>query len=171
MVRLCADNPLIDPRVVDQTVQRFLEAPHQVDYYSNHHPPTFPDGQEVEILPFRALEIAWKEAKEPHEREHGTPFLWDQPERFRLGNYECPEGNLYHTYRWTLDYEEDYLLIKCVFEELYPQKEDFSMRDVMELLRQRPDIEGLNARHKGVTWHHYAKDVLSTYDQYRKGDN
>lgn len=166
MVRLCADNPLIDPRVVDHTMQGFLKIADEVDYFSNHHPPTFPDGQEVEIIPFTSLEISWQEARQAHEREHGTPFLWDQPTRFRLGNYECPEGNLYHSYRWTLDYEEDYLMIKRVFEELYPKKKDFSMGDVMTLMRAKPDIEALNAMHKGVTWHHHSKNLLRTYDQY-----
>lgn len=166
MVRIGADNPLLDYRVVDDTIKKFMESGESFDYFSNHHPPTFPDGQEVEIIPFRSLEIEWKEASRPHEREHATPFLWDQPERFKIGNYEYPGKNLYLDFRWTLDYEEDFNMIKAVLEELYPIKPDFSMEDVLELLEIRPDIAAINSIHHGKTWHLNEKDNLSTIEQY-----
>ena len=95
IVRVGGDNPLLDPRVIDETIAAYERDPKGWDYFSNHHPPTFPDGQEVEILPFAALQMTWEKAKQPYEREHGTPFLWDQPRIFRVGNYSRPGENLY----------------------------------------------------------------------------
>src|SRR5262249_14790677 len=51
VVRAGGDNPLLDPAIVDMTVDAFFESPDRWDYFSNHHPPTFPDGQEIEIVP------------------------------------------------------------------------------------------------------------------------
>lgn len=166
IVRVCGDNPLLDPRIVDDTIKNFIVKRGNFDYFSNHHPPTFPDGQEVEIIPFRSIAIVWKEAKQPHEREHGTPYLWDQPERFKLGNYQYSGKNLYLDFRWTLDYPEDYEMIKAVFEELYPLKQDFGMDDILKLLQNRPDIADLNKIHRGKTWHLFEQGRLSTIEQY-----
>src|SRR5438132_928933 len=70
--KFTADNPLIDPAVIDQVVGFYLAHPNEYDYVSNNHPPTWQDGQEVEVFSAAALETAWREATQPFQREHGT---------------------------------------------------------------------------------------------------
>src|SRR5262249_51339985 len=82
VVKIPSDCPLIDPAAI----ARVLDAYDGEDYLGNLHPPTWPDGNDVEVMTFEALGIAWREADKPFQREHTTPFLWDQPERFRVGN-------------------------------------------------------------------------------------
>jgi spore coat polysaccharide biosynthesis protein SpsF len=92
----------------------------RLDYVSNLHPPTWPDGNDVEVMSLATLELAAREAAEPHEREHTTPFLWDHPERFRIANVAWPGGrDLSMTYRLTVDYPEDYVLVRAGYEALW----------------------------------------------------
>jgi len=113
---------------------------------------------------FRAttLETAWREATQLFQREHVTPFIWDQPERFRVGNVARSDDRWYHDYRWTLDYPEDYTFIKSVFEELYPTRPDFTADNIMDLLRKRPDIHAINANRAGYVWYKEHLDALRT---------
>lgn len=157
---LGADNPLIDAAVCDQVLGVYLERADEFDYVSNHHPPTFPDGQDIEVLSYPALEKAWKEARKPFQREHGTPFIWDQPKLFRCHNvFMQPD---LHKERWTLDYPEDYEFIRAVFEALYPRNPYFSVQDVLALLDTHPELREINAAHVNYTWHAIHADELKT---------
>jgi spore coat polysaccharide biosynthesis protein SpsF len=158
---LYADNPLLDPGVCDESVAFYLEHLDAYDYVSNCRPSTYPDGQEIEMCSFEALQTAWKEAGKPFQREHVTPFIWDQPERFRCFNLTM-EPNLNHRERWTLDYPEDYEFILAVFEGLYPVKPDFSMWDLITFLDAHPDLRKTNAMHGGSTWFTGHEDELKT---------
>ncbi len=155
--KFTADNPLIDPAVIDQVLDYFAEGGY--DYASNNHPPTWQDGQEVEVMRLAALEEAFDEAREPFQREHVTPFLWDQPERYRVGNLARADDSWHKRYRWTLDYPEDYTLIQGVYEALGPA---FTTAQVMELLEQRPELARVNAMHAGYTWYSEHQDELKT---------
>ena len=113
VVKIPSDCPLIDPRIIDRVVRCFREADWHYDFVSNLHPASYPDGNDVEVMSFAALETAWHEARKPHEREHTTPFIWDQPQRFRLGNVRWETGrDLSMTHRLTVDYPEDLALVQ-----------------------------------------------------------
>lgn len=171
VAKIPSDCPLSDPAIIDTVLSLWLDHPDRYDYVSNYHPPTFPDGLDVEGASMAVLETAWREAERPLEREHTFPFIWDQPERFRIGNVSNPLGNLFMSHRWTLDYEEDYQFIKAVLEH-FEDRPDFGMDDVLELLDKRPDIAAINARYAGVNWYRKHEGELKTVtkDQYRKGD-
>jgi spore coat polysaccharide biosynthesis protein SpsF len=154
VLKIPSDCPLIDPAVIDRTIARFLERPGTFDFVSNLHPPTYPDGNDVEIMPMAVLETAWREAEKPHEREHTTPFIWDRPERFRLGNVAWESGLDYSmSHRFTIDYREDYEFIRAVFEELYAENPLFGLADILRLLEEKPEIYAINAHLAGVNWY------------------
>lgn len=159
VVKIPSDCPLVDPAVIDRVLDHFDTTP-GLDYASNLHPPTWPDGNDVEVMTAAALEEAWREATRPHEREHTTPFLWDQPERFRIGNVRWQTGvDLSASHRLTVDYREDYELVAAVYDALYtPDRPVFSLEEVLALLERRPDLHAINARYAGVNWyrHHLA---------------
>ena len=73
IVRITADCPLIDPFITDKVIQVFKD--NELDYVPNVFPRTFPDGLETEVVAFSALEIAWKNAELPSEKEHVTPYF------------------------------------------------------------------------------------------------
>jgi spore coat polysaccharide biosynthesis protein SpsF len=160
VVKIPSDCPLIDSRVVDRVLGFYLAHLGEFDYVSNLHPPTHPDGNDVEVMPVSILETAWREATTLAQREHTTPFIWDQPRRFRLGNVTWEKGLDYSmSHRFTLDYPEDYDFIAAVYERLYPRKPAFSLTDVLDLLENEPELGSINARHAGVNWyrHHLAE--------------
>lgn len=141
VVRLTGDCPLADPEVIDAVVAKHLEE--ENDYTSNTLEPTFPDGLDVEVLRFSCLEEAWREAVLPSEREHVTPFVHRRPERYRLGNLRR-EGTDLSGLRWTVDEPEDLDFVSRIYEALYPHNPRFGMKDVLELLRNRPELQEIN---------------------------
>jgi spore coat polysaccharide biosynthesis protein SpsF len=154
VVKIPSDCPLIAPEVVDRVLSAWLVAREPCDFMSNLHPQSYPDGNDVEIMSIDALETAWREAKAPHEREHTTPFLWERPERFRIANVAWERGLDYSmSHRFTIDYLEDYELIRSVYNELCtPARPVFSLGEILELLERRPDILALNEKYRGVSW-------------------
>jgi spore coat polysaccharide biosynthesis protein SpsF len=164
VVKIPSDCPLIDPGVIDLVLGTYFQDPGRFDYVSNLHPATWPDGNDVEVFPTELLALADREAKRPLEREHTTPFFWEQPERFRLGNVVWPGGRDYSmTHRFTIDYPEDYAFISAVFEALFrpqgpPRSTDgrrgiFSLDDILALVEKRPDLRALNEKYAGVNWY------------------
>lgn len=142
VVRLTADCPLADPTLIDNVVATFQES--NFDYVSNCDPPTYPDGLDVEVFSLRALATAWREAVLPSHREHVTPFIRKQPERFSVGNYAA-EIDRSHM-RWTVDEFEDYKFVCRVFELLYPVNPAFGIDDVLGILADMPELADLNSQ-------------------------
>ena len=164
VVKIPSDCPLIDPGIIDRVVRLFREADWHYDFVSNLHPASYPDGCDVEVMSFAALETAWHEARKPHEREHTTPFLWDQPRRFRVGNVRWETGrDLSMTHRLTIDYPEDYQLINAVFEALYrPGAQPFTLDEILAFLDARPEVFALNRELAGVNWYRHHLNELAT---------
>jgi spore coat polysaccharide biosynthesis protein SpsF len=164
VVKIPSDCPLIDPAAIDRVIGTFLAAPGQHDFCSNLHPGTWPDGNDVEIFSMAALEIAHREAQRPHEREHTTPFLWDRPERFRIGNVAWETGrDLSMTHRFTIDYPEDYSLIRAVYAALWTSARPvFPLSDILDFLETHPDVHRMNERFNGVNWYRHHLDELGT---------
>jgi spore coat polysaccharide biosynthesis protein SpsF len=163
VVKIPSDCPLIDPAVIDRVVGWSLAQADSPDYVSNLHPATHPDGNDVEVMAFPALEIAWAEARQDHEREHTTPFLWDQPGRFRLGNVRWETGlDCSRTHRYVLDYPEDYAVIRELDRELSRRDPWFGVARAVDWLDRHPRIAALNARYRGVNWYRHHLGSLRT---------
>ncbi len=160
VIKIPSDCPLIDPVIIDKVIGYWLGNSGEYDFVSNLHPATWPDGNDVEVMTLQALEQAWREADRPMEREHTTTFIWERPERFRIGNVAMGGGLDYSmTHRFTIDYEADYRFIRAVFEELYPVDPLFGVGTILALLERRPDLYEINADLAGVNWyrHHLAE--------------
>jgi len=141
VVRLTSDCPLMDATVVDAVIDKFNQGGY--DYVSNTINRSFPRGLDVEVFSRKALDIAQKQATEPSDREHVTPFIYRQPEKFTLGDVFYSSDQSHH--RWTVDTPEDFLLISKVIEALYPKDPGFRMEEVLALLERHPDWATINA--------------------------
>lgn len=139
VVRITADCPMIDPEIVDEVIQGYLDG--NYDYYGLAG--AFPDGLDTVVFSFKALQIAFNEAELPSEREHvGGEFFKRNKHRFKIGGFEKFKDKA--NYRWTIDEPEDYEFLKIVFKELYSSERPFSYRDVFNLLERRPDLQKIN---------------------------
>jgi len=172
VVKIPSDCPLIDPAVIDRVLNWYIDHRNQYDYVSNLHPATYPDGNDIEVIPMPVLEQAWRRAEKSFEREHTTPYIWERPSEFRLGNVQWETGRNYSmTHRWTIDYYDDYLFTKAVYDELWSAtRKVFSLNDILKLLESRPDIQAINSRYAGVNWyrHHLGELKTVTQDQTRQ---
>ena len=145
VVRVTPDCPLIDPEVSGSVIAEWRRHPSELDYVSNTHPPTFPDGLDTEVVSREALETAWREATLPSDREHVTPFIWQRPGRFRLFNVVHSEEDL-SSHRWTVDTAADLDFVRAVYERLGPTgTRRFGMSEVLALLAKHPELRTLNA--------------------------
>jgi len=140
IIRICADCPLMDPGIINKTVSLYFES--HADYCSNILDRTFPDGLDVEVFTFGALEHAWNNADLLSEREHVTPYIRKRGDIFKLVNLKN-EINL-SSKRWTLDKSEDFELIKSILESLYIKNPGFNMEDVLRFLGHNAHLEDLN---------------------------
>lgn len=146
IVRITADCPLVDPEVIDRVVRAYEAG--TFSYVSNVEPPTYPDGLDTEVFSMEALKMAWNEAALRSEREHVTPYLRKNPERF-------PPANIVNSkdlsgLRWTVDQQEDLELVREVYRLL--GTDHFSMDAVLALFVKNPQLSGINtgiARNEG----------------------
>jgi len=166
VVRLTGDCPVIDPLVIDRTVEAFFgkvkpldevlshrgsladppPAEGPFDFAANRLPPpfhrTYPIGLDVEVCSASVLDYAWKHATEKHQREHVMPYLYDMDGRFNvlLVNHESDLGSL----RWTVDTAEDLELLRRVYAH-FGNHDDFSWLDVLDLWKKKPGLFDVNA--------------------------
>lgn len=180
IVRVTADCPLIDPGVIDRTVEAFygLTAPQDqplstglpgeiqpasaspwqpaYDFAANRLPPpwgrTYPIGLDVEVCTATALEAAWREADLPYQREHVMPFFYDNLQRFRvlLVNAEANFGAL----RWTVDTPEDLDLLRRIYAA-FPGRDDVSWLEALDLTERHPELTQINAGIAAKDYRHY----------------
>lgn len=156
VLRITGDCPLVDPNLMNRALTLFLESG-QYDHLGvatgagtanqEFDGSCYPDGLDTEIFSFSTLEAAWREAKDPLEREHVTPFIWKRPERFRVGSYKSDID--YSGMRWTVDNQEDLELIEAIYGNLYPKKPDFGLEDVLDFLQRNPDLLKKNSHFIG----------------------
>jgi spore coat polysaccharide biosynthesis protein SpsF len=140
VVRITSDCPVIDPQLVDETIRVFQRQ--HGDCARNSFPRTYPRGLDTEVFTVGALEQAWRDAHEPYEREHVTPYFYEHPELFRLVS-QCGQID-YSQYRWTLDTAEDLELLRTIYAR-FSNEDFFSWSDAVQLMAREPELAGLNS--------------------------
>lgn len=141
IIRVTSDCPVIDHEILDRIIQKYLDT--GVDYVSNFfNVRMFPRGLDAEVFSFAALEKAHKEAQSQEEREHVTPYIWRNPDIYKCGSF--PNDVDLSQHRWTLDEDDDYKLLKEIYDNLYEEKEDFLLKDILELIERKPELAKIN---------------------------
>ena len=139
VVRITSDCPVIDPEVTDATVHAFLDR--HADYASNVLVRTYPRGLDTEVMTVQALERAWRESNKPHQREHVTPYIYENPSEFKLHGIENDTDCSRH--RWTVDTPEDLELLRAIYER-FGGRDDFGWREVLKLVESDPSLAEIN---------------------------
>jgi spore coat polysaccharide biosynthesis protein SpsF len=147
VVRITADCPLMDPKVIDRTVRAFLEEYPEAQFGTNRGKDkiqrTYPIGMDVEVMTYEALRIACEEATEGYQREHVTPFLYEVVGRFKKTSIDAKSD--YGSQRWAVDTHEDLAFVREVYARLR-DKQDFGFEDVVLLLEREPELLIINAQ-------------------------
>ena len=140
IIRITGDCPLIDPEIINRVADSFFED--KADYTSNVHPPTFPDGLDVEVFTSRALERAYHEADKKYQREHVTPYLWENRSVFKTTNVfnDDDMGDL----RWIVDERSDLEFTREIYARLYKPGKVFHMEDILAVINKEPGLKKIN---------------------------
>lgn len=166
ILKIPSDCPLIDPSIIDKVISTFQEGDY--DYVSNLHPASYPDGNDVEIFSLAALETAWCSADKIYEREHTTPYIWENPNKFKIGNVLWETHKDYsQSHRWTIDYEDDYIFIREIYEELFPKYGIFTMEQIFHLIDEKPYLKEINSKYAGKYWYDNHIDELKNIKEYK----
>ena len=138
VVRITGDCPLVDPNLVDEAIRQFKT--NNVDYFCNTNPPTYPDGLDIEVFTFKALEQASQETADPFDREHVTPYL-RKPGKFKTAAMLHSED--LSALRWTVDEPADFVVIEKVFQHFHPRT-DFAWGEVLSLQAEQSELFTIN---------------------------
>ncbi|MFW6030246.1 MAG: cytidylyltransferase domain-containing protein [Halanaerobiales bacterium] len=142
VVRITSDCPLIDPQVIDEII-KYYEA-HNYTLVTNASSDlenrTYPRGLDTEVFSFEVLEEAFNQAEEKYQREHVTPYIYENYDDI----YYYKNDKDLSGFRLTLDTKEDYELIKAIYDKLYLGKHDFYLNEIIELLDNNKKLLKLN---------------------------
>ena len=141
IVRITADCPLIDYKIINTVIRKFLTQ--KYDYVATDNN-SYPKGVDTECFSIDSLEKAWKNAKLKSEREHVTSFILKNTKKFKI---HILVNKRKEPYRLVVDYKNDLILIKKIYAELYKNNKMFSINDVIKFLKRRPDLIKINQNH------------------------
>lgn len=148
IVRVTADDPFKEPKVIDSVINKLISE--KLDLVTNNFPPSFPEGLDCEAFTFNVLQTMEKSTNDSFEREHVTQYVYHNPDKFKIGNV-VSERSLAHL-RWTIDTEEDYQMVKAIYDN---RKKDSSgillMDEILLILENNPEILSINSKVKRST--------------------
>lgn len=144
IMEMTGDCPLLDPAESQKVVDFFMKNRSRYDYVSNILKRTYPRGLDTQIFPVSVLDEVARKTSDPADRENVSLYIYEHPKEYRCGNVEAPAEVKNPDLRLTLDTREDFELIKTIFERLYPNNPNFSIGDVMKLLRDHPEFAEVN---------------------------
>lgn len=143
VVRITADDPFKEPKVIDAVITKLIEEGY--DHVTNNLPPSFPEGLDCEAFKKSALDRSEKEAETAFEREHVTQYIYHHPEIFKIGNVSNPENLSY--LRWTVDKDVDFEMVKAVYAHRNPANKGILLMDeILAILKANPEIEKINSK-------------------------
>ena len=142
VVRITADDPFKEPKVIDAVITKLIEEGY--DHVTNNLPPSFPEGLDCEAFKKSALDRSEMEAETAFEREHVTQYIYHHPEIFRIGNVSNGENLSY--LRLTVDKDADFEMVKAVYAHRNPANKGVLLMDeILEILKANPEIEKINS--------------------------
>lgn len=144
VIRQTADDPLLDPIVIDKVIKVFLHG--DCDYASNILTRTWPRGLDTEVFSRNALDRTYSEGMLPEHREHVTIYMRTNPDKFRLRNVRAPKDETWPELRLCIDTKSDYDLLQEVFAALWASGVVLHIKDIIAWLKAHPEIASLNAK-------------------------
>tara|TARA_B100001758_G_C18416994_1_gene621037 strand:- start:23377 stop:24108 length:732 start_codon:yes stop_codon:yes gene_type:complete len=144
IVRITADDPLKDVNIIDQVIDMTIN--NGLDFGFNNFPPTFPEGMDVEVFTFDALQIAEENSTDSFEREHVTQYFHRNSSLFNSQNYKSSKD--YSKFRLTIDTELDLKMIDSIFTFFEKSTKKMNYKNILDLLLSKPEISMINSEVK-----------------------
>lgn len=145
VIRICSDNPFIDPVIMGEIIAFFNN--NNYDYVSTSSLKTnFPLGSLIEIIPFNILEKVYELAESVPDKEHVTYFIHTHPKLFSIYFYNLKNFEKIEDLRITIDQIEDLDFCREIYKRLKKSKKDytFSLFDIINVIKKEPDLLKIN---------------------------
>jgi spore coat polysaccharide biosynthesis protein SpsF len=145
VIRITGDCPLVDPLTISKLIQLYFND--QFDFCGvacgagvakEKNINRFPDGLDAEIFSFKILSEVNNKANTILQREHVTPFIWQNNKSYKQGSLYSDVD--YSDLRLTVDNKEDFDFVNWIYDMLYPNNSHFDLQDILELLENNPDV-------------------------------
>lgn len=146
VLRVCADNPFLDIDLTRELIETYL--PQDYDYvsYSINQKPAILShyGFFAELVRADALLNAHGATKQKTDREHVTPYLYNNPNKFSVKLVEAPiEIKTEKNIRLTVDTQADFMIAGVILKQLLVAKNtvDYNYNDILSVLKKAsPEI-------------------------------
>lgn len=157
-VEVFGDCPLIDYRLIDEIIDKFVNRIEKLDFLSNDLKTTYPPGMEVEVFKVSALEDADKRTNDSSIREHGTLFIRQNPKLFVIENVIAPTEYYYPELELEVDTIEDYEVFKQIIKH-FSKRLDFSLDEILKFASQNSDLFAIN-KNIPRRWQQFREDNI-----------
>lgn len=137
IVRITADCPLIDPKIVDEIINIYKNSSYEMVSLGGE----FPDGLDNSVFSYSTLKKISKYAKKKYEKEHILQAAYNNKKIFKILDYEKFHSLSYH--RWTIDEKEDFDLINKIFNSF--TKKIFYTGDILSIFNKKPSLLKINS--------------------------
>lgn len=151
-IEVYGDGPLIDPAMIEECLGIFQEeGPY--DLVGNDMKATYPSGMYTEVFTVAALRNSAERTQDPTIREHGTLYLRQHPEIYKVKNVEAQ--GIFHRPKIHLDVdtEFDVRVIEAIIQHFTPRK-DYTLEEIVGFLDTHQEIAESN-RHIHRRWKQY----------------
>lgn len=148
IIRITGDNPLTDPLMIDQLIERYNRKP-DLDYINNVHREGAVHGAGCELVTLDALRRSYKiirSLKNPEDyTEHVTLHIRKNTDTFNTEKFYPEEGLSRKEISYSIDYPEDFKLVEKIYDNLYSDTRPFNTREVLNFLDQNEALLELNS--------------------------
>lgn len=151
--RITGDCPVIDSQVLEAMAEKFKTLPTdhgEIHYLSNTLERTFPRGLDAEFFSMKCLEETYRQAHLPHQLEHVTPYIYENPQLFKLTNFK--NNRDLSSLRLTVDTPEDFQLIEQIYKALWKENQTFYLDDIVNIMNKNPVWSKINEHVAQKKW-------------------
>lgn len=145
VVKVNADCPLVDPKLIEEGIQIFLKSSEKPDLVTNSLEDTYPEGMQFAIFDFHTLEKLWSTLEEPFWREYFFRYMIEYKENFKIIGMKHKDD--LSSLRWTVDYKEDLDFVREIFHLLYEKNPFFTMEEILESIEKNPQLTEINKKY------------------------
>ncbi len=142
IIRVGGDDPLIDPDCCNELIRLHKISNKDFLYASNTD--GWPYGCAAELLSTEVISKIINNTQEKFYLEHTIPYIFDNPNKFKIQRVQAPNNLKQIDLKVSVDYPEDFELIKTIFKELLPLSEFFNLENVISLLKDKEEIATIN---------------------------
>ena len=132
VVRICADNPVVEPTEVDRIIDYHKN--NDSDFSSNTHnimDNMYPDGLGAEVFDFATLEELTRLTDNPENREHPHSYFYEHPEKYKIGTVPCPKSFQRPDLKLDVNTAEELKFLQAIYEYWYKKDNHFHIENII----------------------------------------